>query len=165
MAEDASLRDFFGPAREEDDERESENGVSGTDGDHETDGIVAETGTVEAVDAGAIEEHDEFEASSEDGGTEVTPEDERTDASGGTDANDGRDGVGDEAPTTGETGASMSTPLETEVDGTDAGALRTRTYTTYAWSPAGVACRACGATTERRWRDSEQLVCANCKEW
>ena len=36
---------------------------------------------------------------------------------------------------------------------------------TYAWSPAGADCAACGATVERRWRDETGLVCADCKTW
>lgn len=42
---------------------------------------------------------------------------------------------------------------------------------TYAWSPAGDACDACGETADRRWRagegadDPDALVCPDCKEW
>jgi hypothetical protein len=36
---------------------------------------------------------------------------------------------------------------------------------TYAWSPAGANCAACGATVERRWRDEAGLVCSDCKGW
>lgn len=36
---------------------------------------------------------------------------------------------------------------------------------TYAWSPDGADCAACGATVERRWRDESGLVCADCKGW
>lgn len=38
---------------------------------------------------------------------------------------------------------------------------------TYAWSPDGAECAACGATVEARWRGeaAEGLVCADCKEW
>ena len=37
--------------------------------------------------------------------------------------------------------------------------------TTYAWSPAGAPCQACGSTVDRRWRDDGALVCENCKDW
>jgi hypothetical protein len=37
--------------------------------------------------------------------------------------------------------------------------------TTYRWSPDGDDCPACGARVERRWRDGERFVCADCKEW
>lgn len=37
--------------------------------------------------------------------------------------------------------------------------------TIYAWSPAGSSCEACGATVDRRWRDGNALVCADCKPW
>lgn len=33
------------------------------------------------------------------------------------------------------------------------------------WRPDGSACEACGATVERRWRDGDARVCADCKEW
>lgn len=36
---------------------------------------------------------------------------------------------------------------------------------TYAWSPAGGECSACGSTVEERWRDGDDLVCLDCKEW
>ena len=36
---------------------------------------------------------------------------------------------------------------------------------TYAWSPSGTPCDACGASVERRWRDEGDLVCGDCKSW
>ncbi|WP_424017565.1 DUF7573 domain-containing protein [Halorientalis pallida] len=36
---------------------------------------------------------------------------------------------------------------------------------TYAWSEAGAVCTACGESVARRWRDGDDLVCADCKEW
>jgi len=30
---------------------------------------------------------------------------------------------------------------------------------------AGRSCEACGVAAERRWRDGDALVCADCKEW
>lgn len=42
---------------------------------------------------------------------------------------------------------------------------------TYAWSPEGGACDACGEPVDRRWRagvgaeDPDSLVCDGCKEW
>lgn len=36
---------------------------------------------------------------------------------------------------------------------------------TYDWTPTGASCAACSATVERRWRDDEGLVCADCKSW
>jgi len=46
------------------------------------------------------------------------------------------------------------------VDGTPSPAV-----TTFAWMPDGGVCDACGATVHRRWRDGEDLVCPECKEW
>ena len=36
---------------------------------------------------------------------------------------------------------------------------------TYGWTPDGTACERCGATVNRRWRDGERFVCAECKSW
>lgn len=36
---------------------------------------------------------------------------------------------------------------------------------TYAWTPEGRACPACGSVVERRWRDGEELVCVDCVTW
>ena len=36
---------------------------------------------------------------------------------------------------------------------------------TYAWSPDGAACAACGTDTSVRWGDGAGLVCADCKDW
>lgn len=36
---------------------------------------------------------------------------------------------------------------------------------TYAFSPGGAECTACGATTTRRWRQDGDLVCPDCKRW
>lgn len=47
----------------------------------------------------------------------------------------------------------------------DAGAGVGPAVSTYDWSPGGTPCEDCGAVVERRWRDGEQLVCGECKEW
>lgn len=36
---------------------------------------------------------------------------------------------------------------------------------TTVWSPTGSACDSCGTVVERRWRDDDRLVCADCKSW
>ena len=36
---------------------------------------------------------------------------------------------------------------------------------TYAWSPDGAACAACGERVEERWESESGLVCVECKEW
>jgi len=36
---------------------------------------------------------------------------------------------------------------------------------TATWRPDGAACAACGSVVERRWRDGDDLVCGDCKEW
>lgn len=39
------------------------------------------------------------------------------------------------------------------------------TIGTYRWTPDGAACAACDTRVERRWRDGDAFVCADCKEW
>jgi hypothetical protein len=36
---------------------------------------------------------------------------------------------------------------------------------TYAWSPDGGPCEACGERVEERWESADGLVCIRCKEW
>ncbi|MFB6218087.1 MAG: hypothetical protein ABEH77_02745 [Halobacteriaceae archaeon] len=36
---------------------------------------------------------------------------------------------------------------------------------TFAWTPGGAACAACGAVVEHRWRREAGLVCADCADW
>lgn len=36
---------------------------------------------------------------------------------------------------------------------------------TYRWDGAGIACAACGHTSDRLWRDEAGLVCPDCKGW
>lgn len=68
---------------------------------------------------------------------------------------------GEDGETNGE-GTDESADADTDADA-DAGAEPA--VSTYDWSPGGTACEGCGAVVERRWRDGEQLVCGECKEW
>lgn len=36
---------------------------------------------------------------------------------------------------------------------------------TYEWSSENAVCPDCGGQAERRWRDGEAFVCADCKDW
>ncbi|SEO36119.1 hypothetical protein SAMN05216388_1011134 [Halorientalis persicus] len=36
---------------------------------------------------------------------------------------------------------------------------------TYAWSGDGAVCAVCDDSVARRWRDGDDLVCPDCKEW
>lgn len=36
---------------------------------------------------------------------------------------------------------------------------------TSSWTTGGDACDLCGDAVERRWRDGEAFVCADCKDW
>lgn len=64
----------------------------------------------------------------------------------------------------GETEQADDTVTETVPSGADTPIVEPA-ESTYAWSPDGDACAACGAVVERRWRDSDGLVCETCKTW
>jgi hypothetical protein len=53
---------------------------------------------------------------------------------------------------------------DAETDPTSTAAASPAT-TTYAWTNTGADCDDCGEAATRRWRDGEQLVCQDCKEW
>ncbi|SDF43661.1 DUF7573 domain-containing protein [Halorientalis regularis] len=53
-------------------------------------------------------------------------------------------------------------PAEEPATGSEAVAPATSTY---AWTGDGTVCGACGESVARRWRDGDDLVCADCKEW
>lgn len=36
---------------------------------------------------------------------------------------------------------------------------------TYVWTPGGGFCATCDEPVEERWRDGDDLVCGDCKEW
>jgi hypothetical protein len=36
---------------------------------------------------------------------------------------------------------------------------------TYAYSPDGATCEACGIVVERRWSQGDSMVCSSCMEW
>jgi hypothetical protein len=70
--------------------------------------------------------------------------------------------AGDDAATGGEdTDADGVEPTDDSTDGT---AVDPAT-STYAWSSGDVACAVCGTAVTRRWRDGDDLVCPDCKEW
>lgn len=52
----------------------------------------------------------------------------------------------------------------TESDATTGEPIEPATAT-YAWTPERADCAACGTAVERRWRDDDRLVCADCKSW
>jgi hypothetical protein len=87
---------------------------------------------------------DEFLGTSDDGQSELTSEEEREESkdSEGTSDRDGGSSNGGKPEETADPAA-----------------------VTYAWTPEGATCTACGTTVERRWRADGRLVCADCKEW
>ncbi|MGA9400029.1 DUF7573 domain-containing protein [Haladaptatus sp.] len=63
-------------------------------------------------------------------------------------------------------------PVETdETDGTDEDVSELDSddvepaRATYDWTPDGADCACCGSSVEKRWRDGDGMVCADCKEW
>jgi hypothetical protein len=52
-----------------------------------------------------------------------------------------------------------------DADESGAGTDGDHSVPTMRWSADGAPCDACGATVERRWRDGDAVVCADCKEW
>jgi hypothetical protein len=89
--------------------------------------------------------------------------DDRDHDGGGPATDDAADGASaDVAESAGDDGSAPdddSTPVEDPLDDVDPAAA------TATWSPDGAACAACGTVVERRWRDGEDLVCGDCKEW
>lgn len=71
------------------------------------------------------------------------------------DPTDGAADAGDADDATGEAADDDRVP-PAEVDPAES---------TYAWGGAGAECEDCGAVVDRRWRDEEALVCAECKAW
>ena len=59
--------------------------------------------------------------------------------------------------------AEPSPGSEPAADGDEA--TVTPAVSTYAFSPDGAPCGACGTVVEKRWRDDGDLVCPDCKQW
>jgi len=60
--------------------------------------------------------------------------------------------------------ASETTAEADDSPGVDADVVEPA-VSTYVWSGEGGECAACGATVDRRWRQDDDLVCVECKEW
>ncbi|WP_254537064.1 DUF7573 domain-containing protein [Halomarina litorea] len=88
-------------------------------------------------------------------------EDDGTDDGGGDETTEDSDPVAESGDPTG------TDPTESGAPEADAPAeLVVRpARSTMDWTPGGAPCEACGASADRRWRDGDRLVCADCKEW
>lgn len=62
--------------------------------------------------------------------------------------------------TEGETDPAEPARADEASDAADA-----ETAATFAWTPGGAPCAACGAVVERRWRRERGLVCPACVGW
>lgn len=89
-------------------------------------------------------------------------------AGGGENANEsvpgGTEPTGSDEADGGESEPPGTEPGESATGGAEPGETSDAT-STYAWTRDGVDCPACGASVERRWRDGDRLVCAECVSW
>ncbi|TKR25429.1 DUF7573 domain-containing protein [Natronomonas salsuginis] len=95
-----------------------------------------------------------------DGGERDGEDDER-DANGREVGGEGADGHA----STGDEGADASDEATGRDGGDDPRHSVEPATSTYAWSPDGPVCADCGDAVDRRWRDGDRLVCAECKAW
>jgi hypothetical protein len=113
--------------------------LSGSDEDEEPEGeeLESEAGSEPDVEAGP-----EAEAEAEpDTESEVEPEPEVE---------------ADAEPATADDPDPEDQPPVAEVD---------PARSTFAWSPDGATCAACGESVEERWESEAGLVCVECKAW
>ncbi|WP_433625395.1 DUF7573 domain-containing protein [Halomicrococcus sp. NG-SE-24] len=105
----------------------------------------------------------DFDASDADDETEDDGprDDESADAS--TDAGSTTDGETDH-PADEEASALLDSESAT-ADAGSASVDADPATTSFAWSPDGAACARCGETVRRRWRDGDDVVCSDCKDW
>ena len=94
---------------------------------------------------------DDF-AGANDGGGETGADDGAVDSADGDKGDDGDKG----ADTGTESDAAGVDPADAEVEP----AVETST-----WHADGAECDRCGERVERRWRDEDALVCADCASW
>lgn len=113
--------------------------------------------TDSAEDASA--DDPEAVAEPDDGPTDEG-EDQRAD---GSEAHDSESGDGSADPAA-ESSEESTDPAADATDLPDADEVAPA-VSTYAWAPDGAECGGCGAVVERRWRDGDELVCSDCKEW
>lgn len=93
---------------------------------------------------------------SEDGERESGEGNAETAADGASGASEEPDGTPGEEPDGDAADATDGLPAPDDVE---------PARSTYAWSPGGAECAACGATVTERWRDDGRQVCADCKDW
>lgn len=95
-----------------------------------------------------------------DEGDEVAPE-TSTDSEPDPDTEQPADGD----PSTDDSGPTGTATVEPDAEVPIATEAVSAVSATYAWSPDGGSCARCDTTVEARWRDGEELVCADCKDW
>jgi hypothetical protein len=91
-------------------------------------------------------------------------DDADTDAHGDTDT-DAHGDTDTDAHGDTDTDAHGDTDTDAHGDTDTADTAAERPRATYRWSPVGDDCPACGTTVQRRWREGDRFVCADCKEW
>jgi hypothetical protein len=140
MARNSSLDEFGVGGSADDASDEAGTAVDGTDtGDADTGAETAADGTDTAA-GDAVPTTDERPPT--ESGTPAAAE--RDDADAATAQADGTDTDAGDAP---------------RADGVDPAVA------TYRWDPDGLECAACGSSVDRVWRQDDDHVCADCKEW
>ncbi|WP_459191254.1 DUF7573 domain-containing protein [Halosimplex sp. J119] len=84
------------------------------------------------------------------------------------DASDASDSEGDASSeeTSGGDAETDTSEDSSESDGPPVSATAVEpAVSTYTWSGDGGVCDACGETVDRRWRQDDDLVCPDCKDW
>lgn len=99
----------------------------------------------------------------------IPPEPEETDDPAGTDdpteIEDAAESDEGDAETPTADGTPDSPTDETSSPITDEEPVTGLAETTFAWSPAGATCEACGEEAGRRWRTDAGYVCHGCVDW
>ncbi|MFC6836714.1 DUF7573 domain-containing protein [Halomarina ordinaria] len=110
---------------------------------------------------------DEFAAADADAESDGANRDDsnRDDADCTSDARAGEASDPSSESPDGETAVAADSPVAAEVPDLPDGLPLRPAVSTMDWTSGGAPCAACGTHVERRWRDGDGLVCADCKEW
>jgi len=114
-----------------------------------------------------------------DAGSDDTDESDGSDATAESDISDESGATEEQADSAASAGSADEAEADDEDDADPAGSTTDNTddspgvdpdavepaVSTYVWDDGGGECAACGATVDRRWRQEDDLVCADCKEW
>jgi hypothetical protein len=97
-------------------------------------------------------------------GVDVAEETSAESAWDAADVADAADASDDGVPATDVTSETDDVTSESDDGAPETGEIEPA-RATFAWSPDGVACERCEETVAERWRDGDDFVCADCKDW